>query len=111
MSKARVRFLLVALLSLLAAPAAAQICAGFPTTDRQFSFGGSLGFPESGEQWGMEGSFDFPGMVSVYAGFQAASLDDDDGFDDDEDDWFDTYHGGIALDPLIPSVGLTESVR
>ena len=104
MSNARVGTLLVAVLSLCAAPAAAQICAGYPTVDDQFSFGGHFGFPEAGEQWGLDGSFNFPGMVSLFAGFQMASFDDD-------DDWFDTYHGGIALDPLIPSVGLGGASR
>ena len=52
MKRMRLGFLIGSAL-LVASPAAAQICAGFPTIDRQFSFGGSLDFPEGGDQWGV----------------------------------------------------------
>lgn len=49
--------------------AGAQICAGFPTADRQGTFGVSTQFPDGadfGDVWGVEASYNTPGPLSVF---------------------------------------------
>jgi hypothetical protein len=51
--------------------AGAQICAGFPTVDRQGTVGVSTQFPDGadfGDVWGVEGSYNVPGPLSVFGG-------------------------------------------
>lgn len=92
--------LLAALATLvMTAEAGAQICAGFPTADRQFSFGGSVGFPEDLDQFGVEASYNASGPLAVFGGLTVTSAEEDLG----EDDSFDTYRIGAAFD--LPAVG------
>lgn len=92
--------LLAALATLvMTTEAGAQICAGFPTTDRQFSFGGSLGFPEDLDQFGVEASYNASGPLAVFGGLTVTSLEDDVG----DGESFDTYRIGAAFD--LPAVG------
>ena len=95
---------LTALAVALFAPAAgAQICAGFPTVDRQFSFGASLDFPEGGDRWGVEASYDLAGPLGVFGGLEVTNPDG-------EGDSFDTYHGGAAFTLLNLEAGLPLAV-
>jgi hypothetical protein len=104
MSKVSAGALLVAALSLLASPAAAQICAGYPTIDRQFSFGGHIGFPEDASEWGTDVSYNFPGVLTLFGGLDVNS------FDDVEEE-AETFHVGIAADSLIPRIAVTPTQR
>jgi hypothetical protein len=89
MSKARLAvFALFA--SMLASPAAAQICASFPTMERQFSFGASLGFPEGGDQWGVEASYNFLGPLAFFGGMDVFSAEGGDESDE-------TFYGGASF--------------
>lgn len=91
--------------------AVAQVCIGFPTVDRQFSFGASLGFPDGGDRYGVEASYNVQGPFAVYGGLQ---IDSPEGDADDRD----TYYGGAAFDLLrvglgagADSLGICPTVR
>lgn len=79
-----------------AGTARAQICAGFPTVDRQFTLGGSTHFPEGLNQWGVEGSYNFTGPATVFADVEFVSLEDGDASEE-------IFQIGAAFE--LPSVG------
>lgn len=74
--------LLAALAAVSVAGAArAQICAGYPTTDRQFAFGANMQFPEGadfGQVWGVEASYNATGLLSFAGGVTFVDPEGDD---------------------------------
>lgn len=78
--------------------AAAQVCAGFPTLDRQFSFGASLGFPDEGDRYGVEASYNVQGPAAVFGGLQ---IDSPEG----EGDSNDTFFAGGSFDLMRLPMG------
>ncbi len=83
----------------LAPAAAAQICAGFPTAERQFSFGGGIGFPEGLDQFSIEASYNAMGPLSLFGGMTILEGEQNVGpIQSDE-----TFEIGAAFD--LPAVG------
>ncbi|HEU4452802.1 MAG TPA: hypothetical protein VFR81_07065 [Longimicrobium sp.] len=79
--------------------AGAQVCAGFPTVDRQFSFGVNAQFvdgSELGDILGVEASYNAQGPLSVFGGLTV--VDGQDVIDD-----VNIYAAGLAYD-LTPAV-------
>ncbi len=103
MKARRVGFLTIAAIAAYAPIAAAQACVGFPTLDRQFSFGGSLGFPDGGKHYGVEVSYNLPGPGSVYGGMNIFSPDGD-------GDSQDSFFGGAAFDLASVPLGAGGTV-
>src|SRR5688500_2426098 len=85
---------LLAVVVSLALPATlpAQICAGFPTGDRGFSFGARMDFPEGLDSWGVDASYNASGPLSVFGGMNVISIEDL------EDSDFNIYNVGIAME-------------
>lgn len=81
----------------LAGSAQAQICAGFPTSDRGFYFGGRADFPDGGDSFGVEANYKSSGPLGVYGGMNVLSIEDVDDSD------FNVYHVGAAFE--IASLG------
>lgn len=82
-----------------AGTAQAQICAGFPTIDRGFSFGASVQLPEGadfGDVYGVEASYNASGPLALFGGLTVA----DGGSGDD----LEVYELGLAFE--TPSIGL-----
>jgi hypothetical protein len=96
MKKASATLVAAALAATVVSTAEAQICAGFPTGDRQFTFGARIDFPEAADQWGVEASYNFMGPLALYGGLNVVSLDA--GGEDQE-----VFRLGAALE--IPSAG------
>lgn len=91
-------FLLAAAATIaLAGSAQAQICAGFPTSDRGFYFGGRADFPDGGNSFGVEANYKSSGPLGVYGGMNVLSIEDVDDSD------FNVYHVGAAFE--IASLG------
>jgi hypothetical protein len=105
MKKATVGFLAAVATVAFAGTAQAQICAGFPTSDRGMYFGGRADFPEDLDSYGVEANYNFSGPLGVYGGLNVISLDGDG--DDDESE--DEIYGGLAFE--IASVGLMIGPR
>jgi hypothetical protein len=63
----------------LASAAEAQVCAGFPTADREFTIGASTNFPEGLNPRGVEVSYNAPGPLSVVGGASVVSIENDEG--------------------------------
>lgn len=103
MKAKRVGFLTIVAIVAYAPIAAAQACVGFPTLDRQFSFGGSLGFPDGAKRYGVEVSYNLPGPASVYGGMTILSPDGD-------GDSQDTFFGGAAFDLASVPLGAGGTV-
>jgi hypothetical protein len=95
----RVGALTATVLALSALPAAAQICAGFPTVDRQFTFGAELDFPSGASEWGVEASYNAAGPLTGFFGVDILTPDGSDARD--------TYFAGVALTGLVPSETLS----
>lgn len=89
----------------LAGSAQAQICAGYPSSDRGFYFGARADFPEDIDSYGVEANYNFSGPLGVYAGLNVLSAKD--GGDDDEN--LDEYYGGVVLE--APSLGMIIGPR
>lgn len=81
----------------LAAPAQAQICAGYPSSDRGFYFGGRADFPEALDSFGVEANYNASGPLGVYGGLNVVSIED---LDDSD---FNIFFAGAALE--IASLG------
>lgn len=99
MKKTTIGFLAALAAVSVAGSAGAQICASFPTFDRQFSFGANVLLTEGvdfGEIWGVEASYNAAGPLSVFGG---VSITDPEG----EDNSQDSYGIGLALE--LPTVG------
>jgi hypothetical protein len=88
------------LAALVLAPAAgAQICAGFPTADRQFSFGGGVSFPEGLDQFSIDASYNMMGPLSVFGGMTI--IEEEQNVGDIRSD--ETFEIGAAFD--VPALG------
>lgn len=98
MKLTRVGFFTFVAVAAYAPIAAAQVCVGFPTMDRQFSFGGALGFPDGGKEYGVEVSYNLPGPASVFGGMDIYSPDGD-------GDSQDVFFAGAAFDLLNVPLG------
>lgn len=61
----------------LAGTASAQVCAGFPTMDGQFSLAAVANFPEDIDEFGVEGSYNTAGPIALNAGYIRNSFGDD----------------------------------
>lgn len=81
----------------LAGTAQAQICAGFPSSDRGFYFGGRADFPEALDSFGVEANYNASGPLGIYGGLDVVSIED---LDDSD---FNVFHVGAAFE--IASLG------
>jgi hypothetical protein len=86
-----------------AGSAQAQICAGFPTADRGFYFGGRADFPEGGDSFGVEANYNASGPLSVFGGLNVTSTE---GVDDSDQN---VYRAGVALE--MASLGMMIGPR
>ncbi|MFL5540726.1 MAG: hypothetical protein ACJ8J0_17170 [Longimicrobiaceae bacterium] len=92
----------------LAGSASAQVCAGFPTTDRQGTVGAFANFPSDFDQYGAEVSYNTSGPFAVNAGFIYSTADGDN---------LNTFRIGAAYDltPLVgsmlPGISICPNVR
>ena len=57
----------------LAVSAQAQVCAGFPSSDRGFYFGGRVDFPEDVDSYGVEAAYNASGPGSLFGGLNVVS--------------------------------------
>jgi hypothetical protein len=83
----------------VAGSAGAQICASFPTVDRQLSFGANVLLTEGvdfGQIWGVEASYNAAGPLSVFGG---VTVFDPEGDDNSQD----SFGAGLAFE--LPTVG------
>jgi hypothetical protein len=78
----------------LAAPAQAQICAGYPTGDRGMYFGGRADFPENADSYGVEANYNFSGPLGVYGGLNVISGESD----ADDEEGLDELYAGVAFE-------------
>ena len=92
----------------LAAPAQAQVCAGYPTGDRGMYFGGRADFPENADSYGVEANYNFSGPLGVYGGLNVISGEDDGG-EGDDDDSVDELYAGVAFE--VATLGLMIGPR
>lgn len=76
----------------LAGTAQAQICAGFPSSDRGFYFGGRADFPENLDSFGVEANYNPAGPLGVYGGLNVVSVEEVDDSD------VNLFHVGVAFD-------------
>ena len=88
-----------------AGTAQAQICAGYPTSDRGLYFGGRADFPEDVDSYGVEANYNFSGPLGVYGGLNVLS---EDGNDEDEESE-DEIYAGLAFE--VASLGLMIGPR
>lgn len=65
----------------LAGTAQAQICAGYPSSDRGFYFGGRADFPDAMDSFGVEANYNASGPLGVYGGLNVVSFEDVDDTD------------------------------
>lgn len=65
----------------LSGAAQAQICAGYPSSDRGFYFGGRADFPEARNSFGVEANYNASGPLGVYGGVNVVSVEDLDNSD------------------------------
>ena len=88
-----------------AGTAQAQICAGYPSSDRGFYFGARADFPEDADSYGVEANYNFSGPLGVYAGLNVLSAEDE----GDDDDSLDELYAGVAFEAA--SLGLMIGPR
>jgi hypothetical protein len=98
MKKATVGFAAVLATVALVAPASAQVCAGFPSSEHGFYFGGRADFPDGGDSFGVEAAYNAAGPLSVFGGVNVVSVD---GIDDSDTN---VYRAGVAFE--VASLGL-----
>jgi hypothetical protein len=89
-----------------AGTAQAQICAGYPSSDRGFYFGGRIDFPDEADSYGVEANYNFSGPLGVYAGLNVLSAEQEDGADDES---LDELYAGVAFEAA--SLGLMIGPR
>lgn len=89
----------------LVGTAQAQVCAGYPSSDRGFYFGARADFPDDLDSYGVEANYNFSGPLGVYGGLNIISAEDEEGDDDSSDEYF----AGVALE--APSLGLMIGPR
>src|SRR5688500_11732591 len=102
MKKTTAGFLAAVATVAFAAGAQAQICAGYPTSDRGMYFGGRADFPEDLDSYGVEANYNFSGPLGVYGGLNVISAEDDGGTDEDESE--DELYAGLAFE--VANLGL-----
>jgi hypothetical protein len=83
----------------LAGSAQAQVCAGFPSSERGFYFGGRADFPEDIDSYGVEAAYNAAGPLSVWGGLNVLSAEDDGG----DDESVNEFRVGAAFE--IASLG------
>lgn len=84
----------------LAGSAQAQVCAGFPSSDRGFYFGGRADFPEGGDSYGVEAAYNAAGPLSVFGGLNVVSAEDA----GDDDESVNVFRVGAAFE--LASLGM-----
>lgn len=89
----------------LAGTAQAQVCAGYPSSDRGFYFGARADFPDDLDSYGVEANYNFSGPLGVYGGLNVISAEDSEEDDESTDELF----AGVALE--APSLGLMIGPR
>lgn len=89
----------------LADVAQAQVCAGYPSSDRGFYFGARADFPEDLDSYGVEANYNFSGPLGVYGGLNVISAEEE----GEDDDSLDELFLGVALE--APSLGLMIGPR
>jgi hypothetical protein len=89
-----------------AGTAQAQICAGYPSSDRGFYFGARADFPEDLDSYGVEANYNFSGPLGVYGGLNVLSAEDG---EEGEDNSTDELYGGVAFEAA--SLGLMIGPR
>jgi opacity protein-like surface antigen len=70
----------------LSGAAQAQVCVGYPSSDRGFYFGGRADFPEALDSFGVEANYNASGPLGVYGGLNVVSVEDLD--DSDTNQYF-----------------------
>lgn len=76
----------------LAGSAQAQVCAGYPSSDRGFYFGGRADFPDELNSLGVEANYNAAGPLGVYGGLNVVSVED---LDDSD---FNIFFVGAAVE-------------
>lgn len=89
-----------------AGTAQAQICAGYPSSDRGFYFGARADFPEDLDSYGVEANYNFSGPLGVYGGLNVLSVEDG---EEGEDNSLDELYAGVAFEAV--SLGLMIGPR
>jgi hypothetical protein len=89
-----------------AGTAQAQICAGYPSSDRGFYFGARADFPEDVDSYGVEANYNFSGPLGVYGGMNVLSAEDG---EEGEDNSTDELFAGVAFEAA--SLGLMIGPR
>jgi hypothetical protein len=97
MNKTLVSMVVAAAALTVAGSAQAQICAGFPSSDRGFYFGGRIDFPKGLNSLGAEADYNASGPLGVFGGIDIVSVD---GVDDSDTNVFNV---GAAFE--IASLG------
>ncbi|HWK90275.1 MAG TPA: hypothetical protein VNP72_09775 [Longimicrobium sp.] len=111
MKKAAVGLCAAVAVLALASPAQAQICAGFPSVDRGFYFGGRVDFPDDFDSFGVEANYNAAGPLSVYGGVNVLSGEGDD--DESENEFvagvaFETASLGMMIGPRVSVCPVVE---
>ncbi|HEY0022163.1 MAG TPA: hypothetical protein VGB24_04610 [Longimicrobium sp.] len=88
-----------------AGTAQAQICAGYPSSDRGFYFGARADFPENVDSYGVEANYNFSGPLGVYGGLNVISNENDNSDEESNDELF----AGVAFE--VASLGLMVGPR
>lgn len=101
--KTRVSLLAAAAALTIAGSASAQICAGFPTMDGQFSLAGVANFPDNIDEFGVEGSYNLAGPLALNAGYLNSS-----GSDEADEGSANTFIGGVSFD-ITSLIGTTPA--
>jgi hypothetical protein len=86
----------------LAGSAQAQVCAGFPSSERGFYFGGRADFPDGGDSYGVEAAYNASGPLSIFGGLNVVSPEES-----DED--VNVFRAGAAFE--IASLGMMIGPR
>lgn len=76
----------------VAGAAEAQICAGFPSSQRGFYFGGRADFPDAMDSFGVEANYNAAGPLGVFGGLNVLSLEDVDDSD------YNVFNAGVAFE-------------
>jgi hypothetical protein len=97
MKKALVSMMAAAAAVTIAGSAQAQICAGFPSSDGGFYFGGRVDFPEALNSLGVEANYNANGPIGLFGGMDVVSIEDVDDSD------FNVFNVGAAFE--VASLG------
>ncbi|MBB4636217.1 outer membrane beta-barrel protein [Longimicrobium terrae] len=103
MKKAAAGLFAVLATAALAGTASAQVCAGFPSSDRGFYFGGRADFPEDQDSFGVEANYNAAGPIGVYGGLNVITIDEVEDSDTNE------FFAGVAFE--TPALGMMIGPR